>query len=119
MPTVLVNMSNIAWFGNTVVVPQHLNIARMRSIELNRPTVRATNSGGTAIIDSAGTIQALAKPYTKTVLVGNVSASDGRVTWFAQWAGRWGLMPLWVICISIVLVFAARSRQTQPIAKSH
>ena len=119
MPTVLVNMSNIAWFGNTVVVPQHLNIARMRSIELNRPTVRATNSGGTAIIDSAGTIQAVAKPYTKTVLVGNVPASDGRVTWFAQWAGRWGLMPLWAICISIVVMFAARSRQTQAIAKSH
>ena len=119
MPTVLVNMSNIAWFGNTVVVPQHLNIARMRSIELNRPTVRATNSGGTAIIDSAGTIQAVAKPYTQTVLVGNVPASDGRVTWFAQWAGRWGLMPLWVICISIVVVFAAHSRQTRALAKSH
>jgi len=110
MPTALVNMSNIAWFGNTVVIPQHLNIARMRSIELNRPTVRATNSGGTAIIDSAGTIQAVAKPYTQTVLVGNVPASDGRVTWFAQWAGRWGLMPLWAICISIVIVFAVSSR---------
>ena len=119
MPTVLVNMSNIAWFGNTVVVPQHLNIARMRSIELNRPTVRATNSGGTAIIDSAGTIQAVAKPYTKTVLVGNVPASDGRVTWFAQWAGRWGLMPLWVICISIVIVFAVRSSYSRVKPKSH
>ncbi|NDF06585.1 MAG: apolipoprotein N-acyltransferase [Betaproteobacteria bacterium] len=37
MPSLLVNMSNIAWFGNTVVIPQHLHIARMRSIELNRP----------------------------------------------------------------------------------
>jgi apolipoprotein N-acyltransferase len=105
-PTVLVNLGNIVWFGNTVVVPQHLNIARMRSIELNRPTVRATNSGGTAIIDSVGTIQAVAKPYIKTVLVGNVPASDGRVTWFARWAGRWGLMPLWVICLSILAMFA-------------
>ena len=119
IPTVLVNMSNIAWFGNTVVVPQHLNIARMRSIELNRPTVRATNSGGTAIIDSAGTIQTVAKPYTQTVLVGNVPASDGRVTWFAQWAGRWGLMPLWVICTFILLVFAVHSRYPKDINKSH
>lgn len=119
LPTVLVNMSNIAWFGNTVVVPQHLNIARMRSIELNRPTVRATNSGGTAIIDSVGTIQAVAKPYTKTVLVGSVPASDGRVTWFAQWAGRWGLMPLWAICISILILFAATRERPKAIAKSH
>jgi apolipoprotein N-acyltransferase len=91
----------------------------MRSIELNRPTVRATNSGGTAIIDSVGTIQAVAKPYTKTVLVGNVPASDERVTWFAQWAGRWGLMPLWVICVSILIVFAANSKRSKAIAKSH
>jgi apolipoprotein N-acyltransferase len=64
-PTVLVNMSNIAWFGNTVVIPQHLHIARMRSIELNRPTVRATNSGGTAIIDASGTVIAKAQPYAQ------------------------------------------------------
>jgi apolipoprotein N-acyltransferase len=119
LPTVLVNISNIAWFGNTVVVPQHLNIARMRSIELNRPTVRATNSGGTAIIDSAGTIQAVAKPYTQTVLVGNVPASDGRVTWFARWAGIWGLMPVWGICISILILFAVRSSYAQAKPKSH
>lgn len=119
LPTVLVNMSNIAWFGNTVVVPQHLNIARMRTIELNRPTVRATNSGGTAIIDSAGTIQALAKPYTQTVLVGNVPASNGQVTWFAQWAGRWGLKPLWAICISVLIVFVVRGKYPQAIRKNH
>jgi apolipoprotein N-acyltransferase len=104
MPTVLVNLSNIAWFGHTVVIPQHVHIARMRSIELNRPTVRATNSGGTAIIDSSGKVQAIAEPYTQAVLVGQVPASDGRVTWFAQWAGRWGLMPLWIACLLMVLL---------------
>ena len=118
-PTVLVNMSNIAWFGNTVVVPQHLNIARMRSVELNRPTVRATNSGGTAIIDSAGKIQATAKPYTQTVLVGNVSASDGRVTGYAKWAGRWGLTPVWLICLFILLLFAVTHQNAEIKPKSH
>lgn len=106
IPTVLVNMSNIAWFGNTVVIPQHVHIARMRSMELNRPTIRATNSGGTAIIDSSGKVQAIAQPYTQTVLVGQVPASDGRVTWFAQWAGRWGLIPLWIICCTVLLLSA-------------
>jgi len=119
LPTVLVNMSNIAWFGNTVVVPQHLNIARMRSIELNRPTVRATNSGGTAIIDSSGTIQSAAKPYTQSVLVGNVPASDGHVTGYAHWAGRWGLMPLWLICVFIVMLFAVTHQNVEIKPKSH
>jgi apolipoprotein N-acyltransferase len=41
-PTVLVNVSNIAWFGNTVAIDQHLQISRMRSLELDRPMLRAT-----------------------------------------------------------------------------
>lgn len=114
LPTLLVNMSNIAWFGNTVIIPQHLNIARMRSIELNRPTLRATNSGGTAIIDASGEIQAVAKPYTQTVLVGHVPVSDGRVTWFAKWAGRWGLLPMWLFCTATVLGFMALASRTEP-----
>jgi len=119
IPTLLVNMSNIAWFGNTVVIPQHLHIARMRSIELNRPTIRATNSGGTAIIDARGKIQAVAKPYTQTVLVGNVPASDGRVTWFVQWAGRWGLLPMWIFCAVIVLSFALIGSRSGSVSQSH
>jgi apolipoprotein N-acyltransferase len=119
IPSLLVNMSNIAWFGNTVVIPQHLHIARMRSIELNRPTIRATNSGGTAIIDASGKVQAVAKPYTQTVLVGNVPASDGRVTWFTQWAGRWGLLPMWVFCSAIVLGFAVTGTRLRSATQSH
>ena len=119
IPSVLVNMSNIGWFGNTVVIPQHLHIARMRSIELNRPTIRATNSGGTAIIDASGKIQAVAKPYTQTVLMGNVPASDGRVTWFAQWAGRWGLLPMWLLCVLFVVGYSFIGRKLGPVTQSH
>jgi apolipoprotein N-acyltransferase len=119
MPSLLVNMSNIAWFGNTVVIPQHLHIARMRSIELNRPTIRATNSGGTAIIDASGKIQAVAKPYTQTVLVGNVPASDGRMTWFAHWAGRWGLMPMWMFCLAMVLGLSVAGQRSRPTPQGH
>ncbi len=118
-PTVLVNLSNIAWFGNTVVIPQHLHIARMRSIELNRPTVRATNSGGTAIIDAGGKVLAKAQAYTKTVLVGEVPISDGRMTGYAQWAGRWGLWPLWILCIAVVLVLSSGRIRQRSIAPSH
>jgi apolipoprotein N-acyltransferase len=119
MPSLLVNMSNIAWFGNTVVIPQHLHIARMRSVELNRPTIRATNSGGTAIIDASGKIHAVAKPYTQTVLVGNVPASDGRVTWFAQWAGRWGLLPMWLFCVAVVLGLSVVGQRSRPAPQGH
>jgi apolipoprotein N-acyltransferase len=118
-PSLFVNISNIGWFGDTSVVNQHIDIARMRSMEFKRPTIRATNSGGTAIIDASGKIQAVAKPYTQTVLVGNVPASDGRVTWFAQWAGRWGLRPLWLFCALVILSFTVMGPRMSSPTHSH
>ncbi len=55
-PTLFVNISNIAWFGNTVAIDQHLNISRMRAIEFERPMLRATNTGATAVIDHTGQV---------------------------------------------------------------
>ncbi|MGL4574383.1 MAG: apolipoprotein N-acyltransferase [Burkholderiaceae bacterium] len=53
---VLLNVSNLAWFGDSWAMPQHLQIARMRSIELGRPSIRATNTGVTAAIDANGKV---------------------------------------------------------------
>ncbi|MEZ5604975.1 MAG: nitrilase-related carbon-nitrogen hydrolase [Burkholderiaceae bacterium] len=50
--TILVNVSNIAWFGDSHALPQHLQIARMRADQLARPVLRATNTGVTAAIDA-------------------------------------------------------------------
>ncbi len=36
-PTILANLSNIAWFGDTIAIDQHLQISRMRALELQRP----------------------------------------------------------------------------------
>jgi apolipoprotein N-acyltransferase len=43
--TMLLNVSNLAWFGESVAIPQHLQISQMRSIETGRPMLRATNTG--------------------------------------------------------------------------
>ena len=100
-PSVFVNLSNIAWFGNTPVVDQHLAIARMRSLEFERPTLRATNTGGTAIIDAQGRITHQLEPFTQGALQGMVKVGDDHVTPYAQWAGRWGLWPLWLLCLAV------------------
>ena len=102
-PDILVNISNLGWFGNTHVIGQHLNIARMRSLELNRPTVRATNSGGTAVINAQGQIEHVLRPYTRGVLSASVVASHDGITPYAYWAGHWGLKPLWGFCLAIWL----------------
>ena len=100
-PTVFVNVSNLAWFGDSVAVDQHLAISRMRTLEFQRPFVRATNTGATAILDHQGhTVAAL--PYLRAgVLVGEVQGRVG-FTPFAWWAARFGLWPLWLFALGIV-----------------
>ncbi len=62
---ILVNVSNIAWFADSMALPQHLDISRMRSIETGRPMLRSTNTGMTASIDPHGRV--LAKLPAQTV----------------------------------------------------
>ena len=110
-PTVMVNISNIAWFGDTIAIDQHLNIARMRSLELQRPMVRSTNTGMTAVIDHQGQVIAQLPRHRAGVLVAMVQGRNDPPTAFARWASRWGLWPLAALCILILLgAWARRSR---------
>jgi apolipoprotein N-acyltransferase len=109
-PTVLVNISNIGWFGQTIAVDQHLHISRLRSLELQRPMLRATNTGATAVIDHRGAITASLPPHLRGVLTATVEGRDGQ-TPFATWASRFGLWPLVLAAVAIVAL-AALSRRT-------
>jgi apolipoprotein N-acyltransferase len=102
-PTVMVNISNIGWFGNTVAIDQHLHISRMRALELGRPMVRATNTGATVIINHRGEVTHSLPRYTRGVLTGAVEGRTG-ITPFAWWAGRFGLWPLWLLAIAIISI---------------
>ena len=95
-PTIFVNSSNIAWFGKTVAIDQHLNISRMRALEFERPMIRATNTGATAIIDHHGRVIAALPRHTQGVLVGDVEGRNG-LTPYAWWVSRLGLWPLWLL----------------------
>ena len=110
-PTVLVNVSNIAWFGDTVAVDQHLNISRLRALELGRPMLRATNSGATAIIDHRGQVQGLLPRFTRGSLTGTFEGREG-LTPYARWAAAFGLWPLWGLALLVVgwAAWSARRR---------
>lgn len=75
---ILANLSNTAWFGDSLAQPQHLQIARLRALETGRPMLRATNTGMTAIIRHDGSIQAALPAFTTAVLKGEVQARQGR-----------------------------------------
>jgi len=76
-PTILLNMSNIAWFGDTIALPQHLQISRMRSLETGRPMLRSTNTGVTAVIDQKGRVTDRLPYYTQGVLSAVVQGYKG------------------------------------------
>ncbi|HEY0822263.1 MAG TPA: apolipoprotein N-acyltransferase, partial [Ramlibacter sp.] len=95
-PTIFVNLSNIAWFGNTVAIDQHLHISRMRALEFQRPMIRATNTGATVIIDRFGVVTHSLPRHTRGVLTGEVEGGTA-FTPFARWVSRFGLWPLWTL----------------------
>jgi len=70
--TWLVNVTNDAWFGDTVAPHQHLAMARMRCVEFRRPMVRAANSGISAVIDGDGGVAASLGLFRRGVLVAAV-----------------------------------------------
>ena len=109
-PTVFVNVGNIAWFGNTVAIDQHLQISRMRALEFGRPMIRATNTGATVIINRLGDVTHSLPRHTRGALTGDVQGRSG-ITPYAWWAGRFGLWPLWALGLVIALgAFLARRR---------
>ena len=115
-PTIFVNVSNIAWFGNTVAIDQHLNISRMRAIEFERPFIRATNTGATVIIDHTGRVTHSLPRHTRGVLLGQVQGRSGSaqdswgMTPFARWVSQFGLWPYWLFGLGMVLAAALNKR---------
>ncbi len=109
-PTVFVNVSNIAWFGDSVAIEQHLQISRMRALEFRRPMLRATNTGATAIIDAEGRVTHRLPRLTRGVLDGEVQGRTG-LTPFARWASAWGLAPLWALGVGLLAAFALADRR--------
>lgn len=93
--TMLVNVSNLAWFGRHMVQEQDLQFSRMRTLEFQRPMVRATNTGATAVIDHRGRVTAQLPSLVAGTLDAEVEGRRG-ATPYARWLAAFGLWPLWL-----------------------
>ena len=109
-PTMLLNVSNIAWFGDSIAIDQHLAISRMRALEFQRPMLRATNTGATVVIDHRGRVSAALPRLTRGVLEAEVEGRNGR-TPYARWVSPFGLAPLWVAALAMVIVTMVTRRR--------
>ena len=99
-PEIFANFSNLAWFGDSTAMYQHLHISQMRSLEFERPFLRVSNTGVTAVVDHGGQLLAALAPGTRGVLHATVQGRKG-LTPFARWSARWGQWPLWLLAIGL------------------
>jgi apolipoprotein N-acyltransferase len=96
--TLLVNVTNDAWFGDSTAAHQHLQISRMRALEAGRMLLRAANDGISAIIGPDGRVTATLPRFQPGVLTGSVQPRIG-LTPYAR-AGNW---PVVVFSLAILL----------------
>jgi apolipoprotein N-acyltransferase len=94
--TVMINVSNDGWFGKSIAAFQHLQIARMRALEVGRWVVRATNNGMSAFIGPRGELVALAPRFEFATLVAAVQPRSG-LTPYARMGNVAIVLPLFLI----------------------
>ena len=106
---VFINVSNLAWFGTVMILDQHLQFSQMRAIEFQRPFIRATNTGATAVLDFHGRVTARLQAATRGVLEGEVEGRSGS-TPYARWLAACGLWPLLLVALAVLTAAGARRR---------
>jgi apolipoprotein N-acyltransferase len=95
--SMLINVSNDAWFGDSIAPHQHLQMAQMRSLETGRPMLRATNTGISAIIGADGRIVGRLPQFETDVLRAEVQPRTGATPYV-----RFGSGPVLIICAVLI-----------------
>ena len=106
--TILVNVSNLAWFGPRLVQDQHLQFSQMRALEFERPVIRSTNTGATAVVDHFGRVTSRLPPLVAATLDAKVEGRIGE-TPYARWLAAAGLWPLAIGAVALLLVLRRRA----------
>jgi apolipoprotein N-acyltransferase len=73
----IINVSNDAWFGDSIAPHQHLEIARMRALEVGRYAIRSTNTGISAFIDADGKLLQTGRQFVPEVMTADVEPRRG------------------------------------------
>ncbi len=101
--SILINVSNDAWFGDSIAPYQHLEIARLRAIEVGRPVVRATNTGVSTFISADGTLSGTLEQFTEDSASADVMPRGGLTPY-----ARLGNIPSVTLVVLVIAGFALR-----------
>jgi apolipoprotein N-acyltransferase len=107
--TLLVNVSNVAWFGDSLAPSQHLQMARLRAIETGRMHLTATNTGITAAIDRNGRVLSRLPGYTEGRLEVEAQGYSG-ATPYMRWRD-WPVLALSLLVLALAVVAGRLQRR--------
>lgn len=96
--TLLVNISNDAWYGQSYAADQHMQFSQARALETGRMVLRSTNTGATAMIDQHGYVRAHAPHDIKTTLNVTVQGYQGATPYVF-----WGNWPFIVVSLGVLI----------------
>jgi apolipoprotein N-acyltransferase len=96
--TLLVNVSNVAWFGRSIAPHQHLQISQARALETGRYMLRSTNTGMTAVIDERGAVVEAAPQFATATLSATVQGYSGATPYV-----RWGNGVVLALCALLLV----------------
>ena len=95
----LVNLSEDAWFGDSLAPHQRLQMARMRALESGRPLVRASNNGLSALISADGQVLKSAPQFRQRILHGVIVPMTGETPFV-----RYGSLPVLGFALLVVVL---------------
>ena len=95
----LLTISNDAWFGDSIGPWQHLQMARMRALELGKPLIRATNTGISVFVDAQGKVLAQAPQFIETTLTHKIAPAEGKTPYSVL-----GNMPLYALSLLFLVL---------------
>jgi len=102
----LINLTNLAWFGDSQAPAQQLRLSQLRSKETGLPALRATNTGVTAVLGPDGTVLQMLPEFTQATLRTQVQAYSGKTPYVI-----WGNLPILGISCLLLLWGLIRHRR--------
>lgn len=109
----ILNISEDAWFGDSLAPHQRLQMARMRAIEFQRPVIRASNSGLSTVINAYGDVDAISPQFEADIFSAAVLPMQGETPYV-----KYGQWPLWA-WMALSLIFAFLSTRSGYAWKAH
>jgi len=115
--TLLVNVTNDAWYGHSLAAEQHDQISAMRALESARPMLRATNTGITSIIDHHGVERSRLPWFTRGVLDGTIAGREGATPYVRFGDGLAAVLSALIAAATMLLSRRSRNETLGPFGR--